>query len=214
MDTLKKFAASFENKISADTDRGIIEGIASPFHDKPDSYGDVIARGAFAKSLENANPVAMLWSHDTSRPVGKWLELKETEAGLKVRGKLNLESSSGREAFAHVKAGDVTGLSIGYHVPDGGAYRKNGVRILKQIDLAEISLVTIPAAQTARISAVKSFESATELKDALRGIGLSKAAAEMVTRGGWPALSRQDPCKHLIKRARLLRQIAEVFQER
>ena len=175
---------------------GIIAGLASPFGGDPDTYGDVVAPGAFATTIASGEAIPMLWAHDQSRPVGRWTKLAETAGGLSVEGKLNLSTSAGREAFEHLKAGDVSGLSIGYEVPEGGAERRNGIRILKNVDLREVSLVAIPAARSARIGSVKSartFASAADLKAALRELGMSRGAAELVVRGGWSALAKAPP---------------------
>lgn len=199
----------FEFKFTAEPTRGLIKGLASPFFAEPDSQGDVVAAGAFRKTLKGGNPVAMLWSHDTSRPVGKWTRLKETDEGLVVEGKLNLDTEAGRDAFAHVKAGDATGLSIGYIVPQGGYdLRDDGGRMLKELELMEISLVAIPSARSARITETKQFSSAKELKVALREIGVAKAAADQIVRGGWPALSGSKAASPLVEDIRALRKAA------
>lgn len=195
------------HKFAVNGDLGMIEGLASPFNDEPDSQGDIIAPGAFAKSLK-IRPVVMLWAHDQSRPVGHWTDLRETEDGLQVRGQLNLKTSLGREAFEHIKAGDINGLSIGYVVPPNGWKRNKTGRILSEIELHEISLVAVPSASRARISGVKQFASPAELKEALREIGCSRAAAEKITRGGWPALSGKGN-NQLIDSIRALRKAAQ-----
>lgn len=199
--------APVSHKFAVDGDLGIIEGLASPFNDEPDSQGDIIAPGAFTKSLKTRS-VVMLWAHDQARPVGRWTELKETEKGLLVRGQLNLKTSLGREAFEHIKAGDINGLSIGYVVPSNGWKRHKAGRILSEIELHEISLVSVPSASRARITGVKQFSTPAELKDALREIGCSRAAAEKITRGGWPALSGKDNHK-LFDSIRALRKAAQ-----
>jgi phage head maturation protease len=90
---------------------GEIEGYASTFGGEPDSYGDIIAPGAFTASLiahKAAGTVpVMLWSHDVKAPIGRWVELRQDDRGLYVKGQLNLETDRGRDAHAHLKAGDV-----------------------------------------------------------------------------------------------------------
>lgn len=189
-------AFSMEAKATAE---GVLEGLASPFGGDPDAYGDIIQPGAYSRSLdrhkrEKSAPV-MLWAHDQSRPVGRWEVLQERADGLHVRGRLNLGTSAGREAFEHLRSGDLNGLSIGFTVADGGAKRgAGGVRELTDIELHEISLVAIPAARSARVSSVKALElkSRAELRDLLREAGLPKAAADKISRGGYPALSGDD----------------------
>lgn len=193
-----KTSSPLEFRFVAGPSQGVLEGYASTFGGPPDSYGDVIAPGAFAKSLAahkaaGTTPV-MLWSHDLSRPVGRWLDLAEDARGLKVQGVLNLDTEAGREAFGHAKAGDLNGLSIGFRLPAGGRERRqDGSSILKEIDLAEISLVTIPANGAARITSVKSVQTRADLERALRlQCGLSRAAAAKVAAGGWPALAKDE----------------------
>lgn len=194
---------------------GTVRGLASPFMGTPDTHGDVIAFGAFRKSITEPARIPMLWSHDLTRPVGRWTRIEETDAGLMVEGKLNLDTAAGREAYEHLRHKDATGISIGYRIPEGGAERlgQRG-RLLKEIALHEISFVTIPSADGARVLEVKTFETAAELKATLRGIGLSKSAAEKITRGGWPALAKDaaDDGSDLMETLRQMRAAAAEFK--
>ncbi len=177
-----------------DAERGLIEGYGATFDIEPDRQGDIIRPGAFRKSLLRELP-AMVWAHDLSRPVGRWLEASEDGKGLRLRGQLNLQTDAGRDAHAHVLAGDVTGLSIGYEVPKGGAAldQRSGARILSEINLYEVSPVSVPAMHGARITGVKSIGSQRELDALLRETGLPRAAAAKIAAAGWPALnSDQD----------------------
>ena len=172
-----------------DADRGVIEGYGATFEETPDHHGDIILPGAFTKTLAREFP-AMVWAHDLSRPVGRWVDAFEDGKGLRLRGQLNLETEAGREAHAHVKAGDVTGLSIGYAIPEGGATldRKTGFRTLSLIDLYEVSPVAVPAMPNARITSAKSLSSQRDLDALLRSTGLPRAAAAKIAAAGWPAL--------------------------
>lgn len=138
---------------------GLLSGYASVFGGKPDVYGDVIAIGAYAASLkahrEAGTMPLLLWQHDPTQPVGRWLDVKEDKHGLHVTGQLILETEKGREAHALLKGMALNGLSIGYRVIDFERLPGGG-RLLKQIELIEISLVSIPAASAARITSVKS----------------------------------------------------------
>ncbi|WP_295706082.1 HK97 family phage prohead protease [uncultured Brevundimonas sp.] len=176
-----------------DAERGLIEGYGSIFGGEPDLHGDIIMPGAYTKSLRERMP-AMLWMHDSTRPIGRWTEAVEDQRGLRLTGFLNLETQAGREAHAHVKAGDVTGLSIGYEVPPGGASLdvKSGVRSLAEIDLHEVSPVAIPAHGRARITGVKSIASQRELQTLLHETGLPRAAAAKIAAAGWPALNGDE----------------------
>lgn len=175
------------------TDAGEISGYASVFGGEPDSYGDIIAPGAFAASLADLKrrgetPV-MLWAHDMSTPIGRWTELEEDDRGLRVRGHLNLESARGRDAHAHLRAGDVSGLSIGYRLAKGAIeHHGDGTQTLRAIDLREVSVVAIPASRAARITQVKTLGSPRELEALLHDGGLSRGAASKIAAAGWQAL--------------------------
>src|SRR5262249_30731736 len=92
-------------------DAGAISGIAWPFNAGPDRLGDEIKRGAF----ELPDKLPMLFGHNPNDPVGVWDGIAETKDGLEVKGRLLVDDvSRAREIRALVKAGALTGLSIGY----------------------------------------------------------------------------------------------------
>lgn len=148
---------AIETKFSSDS-RGELSGYASTFAGAPDAAGDVIQSGAFAKSLaEHAaagtRPL-MLWQHNHERPVGTWDAIAEDVRGLRVAGRLVLDSRDGADAHALLKAGALNGLSISYRVRDF-ARRPGGGRLLKDLELIEISIVSLPANTQARVTSVK-----------------------------------------------------------
>jgi HK97 family phage major capsid protein/HK97 family phage prohead protease len=149
-----------EAKFATD-EAGLLSGYASLFEGEPDSYGDVIARGAFARSLAEHGAAGtaplMLWQHDPSEPIGVWIELHEDGTGLAVTGRLILETRRGREAYALLKAGALNGLSIGFRAR-AFSRRADGGRTLEDLELVEISLVSIPAASRARVTNVKTAQ--------------------------------------------------------
>lgn len=177
---------------------GLIEGYASTFGGEPDAYGHVIAPGAFSNSLAkhkaDGGAPAMLWSHDPSRPIGRWTALAEDSKGLLVEGQLNRDTAAGADAFAHLKAGDVTGLSIGFTIePSGYRQEADGVLTLLEIDLWEISAVVFPANRRARVTGVKSIASQRELEDLLHHeLCVSRSAAKKLASGGWRALANTE----------------------
>lgn len=138
-----------------DGDAGTFTGYAAIFME-PDAFGDTIKPGAFAKTIakRSGRPVAMFWNHNPDKVIGMWADLREDQRGLKVTGKLVLETEAGREAHALLKAGAVNGLSIGYR-PVSSERGANGNRQLTAIELAEISVVALPAASRARVTSVK-----------------------------------------------------------
>jgi HK97 family phage prohead protease len=139
-----------------------------------DSYGDTIEPGAYKSTLENRErPVRMRWNH-YGDVIGKWLKIQEDEKGLYVEGELTPGHSKATDVFASLKHGAIDGLSIGYRVK---AFNQidNDRRLLKEIDLIEISVVEEPADLAARIGEVKSaLETANSLKEVeslLRDVG-------------------------------------------
>jgi HK97 family phage prohead protease len=173
--------------------QGIVQGLAASFGGL-DSYGDSVAPGAFAASLAAHKAAgtmpAMLWSHRMAEPVGKWVHILEGPRGLAVEGQLNLRTERGAQAFEHLREGDLNGLSIGYSVgPGGEEIRADGVRVLKQIVLHEVSVVTIPADAGARISSVKTEgelpQSVREFERWLHRCGFSKTRATVIARHGF-----------------------------
>lgn len=139
-------------------DAGVFSGIGSVFGHL-DSGGDVVAAGAFKASLARhaaaGSMPAMLWQHDQAQPIGVWSKMEERAEGLYVEGRLVLEAAKAREAHALMKAGALNGLSIGYATIVEEWDHENGVRILKELDLWEVSIVTFPMCEPARVSSVK-----------------------------------------------------------
>ena len=152
---------------------GFFSGYASVFG-LVDSYGDTIAPGAYSKTLQNRErPIQLRWNH-YGGVVGKWLTLREDEKGLYVEGELTPGHSVAQDAYALMKHGAVNGLSIGYR-PIEAEQKDDGTRLLKQIDLFEISIVETPADAAALIGDVKSAidgaESLKEIEALLRDAG-------------------------------------------
>jgi HK97 family phage prohead protease len=135
---------------------GAIEGYASLFGEI-DKARDMVMPGAFAQTLKQRGlrKIPMLFQHDPSEPVGVWLDIAEDFRGLKARGRLIPDVLRARELLALLKAGALDGLSIGYRTVRGQIDPKTRVRRLYQVDLWEISIVTFPLLNGARVSAVK-----------------------------------------------------------
>jgi len=125
-------------------------GYAAVF-DRADRGGDVVRGGAFARSLKRqGGAVPLLWQHEAGRPIGRIEYLKEDRRGLRVIGRLS-SGAAGREAAALLKEGAVSGLSFGYRVR---AARGQVPRELTELELVEVSLVTLPMQPRARVHAV------------------------------------------------------------
>ena len=131
---------------------GIFTGLAASY-DTVDSGDDLIERGAFTKTLrQEGNVRPLLWQHKAEAPVGE-ITLTDSPEGLRCTGKLLLAVDDARKAYALMKAGIVKGLSIGYQSVD--ATYRGAVRVLKEIKLFEVSLVTFPMNDLAIVEAVK-----------------------------------------------------------
>ena len=137
------------------TEGGRVEGYASVFG-LADQGGDVVLPGAYAASLASLKAagrgVKMLWQHDPGQPIGVWDHVAEDARGLFVRGRLLPEVARAREALALVGAGAVDGLSIGYRTKRAERDGK-GRRLLAELELWEVSLVTFPMLPEARVQA-------------------------------------------------------------
>lgn len=142
-------------EMKADADTGMIEGYGSVFG-VPDLGGDIVMRGAFSASLASGRVPKMLWQHNAMEPIGVWENVSEDENGLKMSGRILTETTKGRDAIAFARAGAVDGLSIGFRVTDADMDQKTGSRMIKGAELWEVSMVTFPMNEAARIHSVKS----------------------------------------------------------
>ncbi len=155
-------AAQYNNKIltcSLDiktvSKHGVFAGYASVF-DVVDNQQDIILPGAFAKSLqERKDDIKLLWQHQIDEPIGILEKIFEDEKGLYVEGRLLLNIRRAREAYDLIKAGALEGMSIGYKPIDYDYDSNSGVRLIKEVLLFEVSLVTFPANSAASITVVK-----------------------------------------------------------
>jgi HK97 family phage prohead protease len=132
-------------------------GYASLFN-VPDNIGDVVMPGAFRRGLAKkpAAAVKMLFQHDPSEPIGIWDVCQENGKGLYASGRLLPGVKRARELMELIAAGAVDGLSIGFRVSKAHSDRATGRRLIAEIDLWEISIVTFPMLPGARIDRVAS----------------------------------------------------------
>ena len=130
-----------------------IQGYASLFW-KRDLNDDIVAAGAFDASLARAEPnrVKMLHQHDPTTPIGVWDEMRADGRGLYVKGRILHAAPLGKMSAALVKAGAMDGLSIGFRTVKARADDSRRLRVLTEIDLWEVSLVTFPMLPGARLS--------------------------------------------------------------
>ena len=147
-----------------------IEGYASYFGEV-DRSGDIVAKGAYGASLAaldaKAGQVKMLWQHDPAQPIGVWDEVREDARGLFVKGRILADVAKGREAAALIAAGAIDGLSIGYRTVKATKDDK-GRRLLTELELWEVSLVTFPMLPSARVGAKGEGPEDAALRDLAR----------------------------------------------
>jgi uncharacterized protein len=190
--SIKAYNDEDENK-----NYGTFEGYGSVFGNK-DLGNDVIESGAFAKSLKKRKPqnVKLLYQHKSDMPIGVFDEIKEDEHGLVVKGRLALKTQAGAEAYELLKMGALDGLSIGFRVnPKEVSYDKRGnKRIIKEVDLMEVSLVTFPMNPQATVRSVKGEEiSIREWENGMRdAFSLSRSEAKMAAKAVTDAFGQRD----------------------
>ncbi|MER2536038.1 MAG: HK97 family phage prohead protease [Rhizobiaceae bacterium] len=186
---------------------GTFEGYGSIFNNV-DSYGEKVVPGAFIESLakhrREGSSVLMLWQHNPNEPIGVWEDLAEDAKGLWGKGRLLVEVQRAKEVHVLMKNKAIRGLSIGYREID--ADQDNAVRLLKKLDLWEISPVSFPANRRARVESVKSErmeEFARRLRDGepmpvkefeniLREAGVPKSMAVQIASHGYAKAIRSE----------------------
>jgi uncharacterized protein len=133
----------------------IIEGYASRFYEA-DLNDDLVATGAFAQSLMRTGPqgVRMLYQHQTRTPIGVWDEVFEDVRGLFVRGRVLEVSPEARMVASLIRAGAIDGLSIGFRTQKSRPDLWGRLRVLLEVELWEISIVTFPMLTSARLKVV------------------------------------------------------------
>ncbi len=153
MDLEHKYARIGAGEVTAEGTT--VSGYASLFG-TPDQGGDVVQPGAYGASLARLSAaggrVRMLWQHDPAQPIGVWDEVREDARGLWVKGRILPEVARGREAAALIAAGAIDGLSIGYRTRRA-VKDDRGRRLLSELELWEVSLVTFPMLPEARVAA-------------------------------------------------------------
>lgn len=143
---------------------GQFDGYASVFGNV-DSYGDIVEKGAFAKSLaewaEKGNTIPLLWGHDFADPysnIGSIDLAEEDEHGLKVRGTFDLDNPKAAQVYRLVKGRRVTDMSFAYDVRE--SEQKDDANHLTEVHIFEASIVPIGANSAAGVEAVKALAEA------------------------------------------------------
>lgn len=156
---------SFELKSD---ENGIVEGYASTWTKTPDSYGDIVIKGAFKETLKKrkatGHPFPLCFNHDFDQIIGAVFEAEEDDYGLKIRASF-LNTPAAQEKRELVKEGIVWQFSFAYSVLGVEApteeEKKQGIyQKLTKLDLYEVSLVPVPANQTAIVTEIKNDDNA------------------------------------------------------
>lgn len=202
---------SIEFKFAELTDEGQFVGYGSTFGNV-DSYDDTVAPGAFKRTLAEHRKAgtmpALLFGHDTNKPVGKWLSIEEDAHGLRVKGQIIRELSWGKDAYVMLKNEVVKGLSIGYQTVK--SIKQNGLRVLQDVNLLEISIVAMPADASALVTGVKDLTK-RNLEEQLREVlHFSQAHAKAIVAGGYPMLMRSREVTDMRTTAALKQGAAEI----
>lgn len=149
--------------IKSDEDAGKISGYFSTYDRIPDSYGDVIAKGAFAETIakrkESGHPFPLCWNHDLNQIIGSVDpdNINDTDKGPLMTASF-FDTPLAQEKRALVKSGVVYQFSFMYDVLEAGpATLEDGVKVneLKKLDLFEVSIVPVPANPRAEVTDVK-----------------------------------------------------------
>jgi len=185
---------------------GHFEGYASTFGNL-DLGGDIIKAGAFQNSLAEWSMKGempfMLAYHDMDKAIGDWMEMREDEKGLFVRGRLWVHGDRRIEdavrAYNILRGTGQKTMSIGYYVKDYEMQEseRGSLRIIKEVELVEVSVVLQPMNPKARITSVKSLVdseglilSKREVEKGLRDVGLSAKQAKAFIASGYDGLVR------------------------
>lgn len=159
----KSFDTSVEVK-----DGGAVRAYASTFDRIPDAVGDIVAAGAFDKTISNwkssGKPIPLLWGHDTDDPfsnIGAAVDYGTDERGLWFDAEFDADNEKAQYVRKLVKEGRVFQCSFAYAVKDAAPVElEDGRRAneLRELDLFEISIVQIPANQNATVEDVKAMD--------------------------------------------------------
>lgn len=187
---------ALELKIKEIAADGTFTGYASVFGNV-DSYGDVVMPGAFLASIAawqgKGRMPAFLWQHDSREPIGVITALREDTSGLVMDGRIAIDTTRGKDAYALMKMQAINGLSIGYSTDVAEMDSVTKVYKLIQLSLWEVSLVTFPANDLARVTTVKGAPTTIrETEKRLRDAGFSHAQAKAAASAVFETLNLRD----------------------
>lgn len=157
-----------------------------------DQGGDIIVKGAYGRTLAmRGDKVKMLWNHKSdAMPIGRYTKMEERDGGLYVEGKIS-DTTAGRDVMTLLKDGAIDSMSIGYIVKEAD-YNDDGVRVIKDLDLFEVSLVNFPMNEAAVITQVKNQFNPRELERVLCEAGYTNSQAKRIASVGIKSLREAD----------------------
>lgn len=130
-----------------------IHGCAMPF-DTPDIHNEIFKKGSFLSSIQKMKEInfelPMLFNHKADCMIGSWKKIYETDKGLFADGVILLNTDYGMKVAELIDEGMLTGLSIGFIPVHVNA--KIVPKTFYSVDLKELSVVTMPAQDWARIT--------------------------------------------------------------
>ena len=158
----EKLYKNFE--IKSDEGAGTISGYFSTYDRIPDSYGDVIAPGAFRDTIkareESGHPFPLCWNHDLDQIIGKVDKIEDDEKGPLMTASF-FDTPLAQEKRAIVQSGVVYQFSFAYDIEEASMVTlEDGTKAneLQKVNLYEVSIVPIPANQNAVVTDIKSEE--------------------------------------------------------
>lgn len=165
---MKHFKSCAKSDMSVGGDGGRVAGYASTFDRVPDSYGDVVAPGAFSRSLERwgelnsqGKYIPLLYGHNTDDPeynIGRVVVAREDDRGLYVEAEFDPDNGKAQYVRKLAQEGRLYQFSFAFSVEDQGEVELEGgakANELRELELYEVSLVQIPANQRATVEGVK-----------------------------------------------------------
>ena len=177
---------------------GGISGFFSTYDKTPDSYGDIIEPGAFTNTLkkreESGHPFPLCFNHDFSAVIGAVDSVKDTEKGPFIEAHF-LDTQLAQDVRKMLQSGAIYQFSFAYDVLKARApyedEAKAGVmNVLEELEVFEISVVTVPANQNAVVTEVKAVE--PETKSGRRN---SKADEDVIN----DTIGQLDKCINALK---------------
>lgn len=177
---------------------GAFEGYAAVFGNV-DQGGDVIAPGAFKQVVQDRRgQVLILYQHSMRDPIGR-AQVAQDGYGLHVRGQLALDDATAAKAHALMTGGVIDAMSIGYEVlPNGAQWHESGARVLTDLKLYEVSVVTFGMNELARVDVVKSVRDCAQVRDLEHLMrespyfALSSRKAKAAANALWPILNARE----------------------